>query len=73
MTRVLSRFLAQNPQAQKVYREELGIMGKKKITKTIPTMDDLLDEIGVSVGEILSGSQSLIPDIYRTSVKGGKG
>lgn len=54
MTRVLSRFLAQNPQAQKVYREELGIMGKK-ITKTIPTMDDLLDEIGVSVGEFSLG------------------
>ena len=73
MTRVLSRFLAQNPQAQEVYQEKLGIMGKKKITKTIPTMDDLLDEIGVSVGEILSESQSLIPDIYRTSAKGGKG
>ena len=71
MSRVISKFLKRYPKAQDVYREELGLRGKRKIVKTVPTMNDLLDEIGVSVGEILSQSQSFIPDIYRTSANDG--
>lgn len=70
MSRVISKFLKRYPEAQDAYREELGLRGKMKIAKTVPTMNDLLDEIGVSVGEILSQSQSFIPDIYRTSANG---
>ena len=71
MSRVISKFLKRYPEAQDVYREELGLRGKMKIAKTVPTMNDLLDEIGVSVGEILSQAQSFIPDIYRTSANEG--
>ena len=71
MSRVISKFLKRYPKAQDVYREELGLRGKRKIVKTVPTMNDLLDEIGVSVGEILSQSQSFIPDIYRISANDG--
>lgn len=70
MSRVISKFLKRYPETQDAYREELGLRGKMKIAKTVPTMNDLLDEIGVSVGEILSQSQSFIPDIYRTSANG---
>ena len=71
MSRVISKFLKKYPKLQDVYREELGLRGKMGLVKAVSTIDNLLDEIGVSVGEILSQSQSFIPDIYRTSAKAG--